>query len=166
MRPEADSQRADVLAQIEALRELCRCLMDGTPAPPDVATRLVPGLDECLRALDAGEGVSLDAALGLKRHGGGGARKALANAERDKLLRGLVRNHCRWSCMAASLASKDLLSEFSRYESSRWKRDRTSDTAPAAEPYSTFWRLLRNGVQMPGPKRLSQIISVEIEDPL
>ena len=163
---EVSRQSPNVIEQVSALRDLHRCLVAGKPVPPETASRIAEGLGECLAALEAGETASLDAALGLKRRGGVVLRKALANDERDKLLRGLWREHPEWANRTPSYVSHEMFRAFGRYESGRWLRDRKSPDAPAVEPYATFWRLLKFGCQVPGPKRLFQILTMEIQYPV
>lgn len=159
MQPECRNERPDLLAQVDALRDLLRCLALGQPVPMASALRLVPGLDACLRSFDAGEDASLDAAFGLRRRGGIVVRKALANAERDKLLRGLWANHPDWAACSVSHVSRVMATEFQRYQTTRWKREKSQPSAPAKEPYCTFWRLLKAGSAVPSAERLRKILT-------
>lgn len=143
------------LARIVALTKAAECCLSNS----DPNVRSV-GAD-LMAWVEGGASISLDAQLGLRRQGGVSAKRALALADRDCMLRTLYAE--RWADLAPSAASRVMIISFERYECTRWLRERTLLSAPSAEPAATWWRMLRTGSEMPGSKRLSQILMREIQ---
>lgn len=151
---------------VKALRELYECLERNQPVPAEVCALVAPGIGSTVSALESGQPASLDMSLGLKRHGGASARKALANAERDKLIQQLVHCSPQWDGKPISVISRELSVAFDRYETGRWKREQSANAAPQEEPFSTFWRLKREDHRIPGPNHLRKILTLLFQDPI
>lgn len=83
------------------------------------------------------------------------ARRRLL-AERDASLCRLHRQH--FGHLDAAAAAKVIHQRLTRYQSDRWPRESDADEVPAAEPFATFWRLLRSEVQIPKGKQLLRIL--------
>ena len=160
----ADSRiKFDRRVIVSRLRSLADHLKVNSPLDPVDRGFLLSGLEVFLSASSS---VSLDQALGLRSRGGISARTVLRNEERDDFLRHLAREHHAWSSLPPSLAARQIRRAFEIYETGRWCRDRNAAVAPVAEPYTTFWRLLKAGMRMPQQKRLSQILDMEIQYPV
>ncbi|MDH2194990.1 hypothetical protein [Rhizobium pusense] len=155
---------ASVADQVAALRAVFDFLENGTPVPLDAKARVRPGLKEYFSALDHGRPASLDFALGLKSHGGVTAHKAVVKAERDTLLHSLARSH--WPGQPVATVSRQMYTEFCRYEKTRWQRERERQQAPSSEPHRTFWQLLQMRSRVPGPDHLRKILAVVFQDPI
>ena len=112
------------------------------------------------RWLDEGARQRLGQALGLERVGGKSARRALALAERNAMLKRLHSE--RWPDLDPRAAAKTMIEDFRAYEERRWKRERDRLDVPAGEPAATWWRILRGGVKMPALKQLSRILARDI----
>lgn len=151
---------------VKALRELYECMERNQPVPADVCALVAPGIGSTVSALESGQPASLDQSLGLKRHGGISASKALANAERDRLIQQLVHRSPQWMGKPISVISRELSLAFNRYETGRWKRERSANSAPQEEPFSTFWRLKRADHRIPGPNHLRKILTLLFQDPI
>ncbi len=151
---------------VKALRELHECLETNKPVPLEVSAIVAPPLGSALSALDSGFPASLDHHLGLKRHGGVSTSKALDNAKRDGLIRHLVSHSPQWQGKPISVISREMCTAFDRYDAGRWKRDRSSHSAPHDEPFSTFWKLKRDGLRMPGQNHLRKILTLLFQDPI
>lgn len=108
---------------------------------------------------------SLDIIFGIRRPRGGiPAEKDKALAKRDWLIARLWREHEDFSNLADPIVAAKLMSlAATRYEATRWPRERELLSAPAAEPAATWWRILRMGVPIPKSKRLAQILRREIQ---
>lgn len=113
--------------------------------------------------LEGGMVGSLDSALGLRSRGGISARRALANSDRDVILRHLAESHGAYVDRDHMVVARQMRRDFDRYESGRWLRDRDAIEAPASDPAASFWRILRTGTRMPGAERLRQILAREIQ---
>lgn len=160
------ASEATLVEMVEALRELHRCLEVNEPVPTHVGAIVAPGLGAALAAIDSGQQASLDQTLGLRRHGGVSANKAVANAEREALLRSLVWASPEWRNKPVASVSRELIAAFVRYETGRWKRERSARRAPHDEPFATFWKLKQSGLRLPGPEHLRKILSLVFQDPI
>lgn len=161
---EENAECVSVADQVAALRAVFDFLENGTPVPPDVKSRVCPGLKVYFSDLERGRAASLDFALGLKSHGGVTAHKAVVKAERDTLLQSLARNH--WPRQPVATISRQMHDAFCRYEKTRWQRERERRQPPASEPHCTFWLLLRMRSRVPGPDHLRKILAVVFQDPI
>lgn len=108
----------------------------------------------------------LDDHMGLRSHGGVSAQRAIALNSRDRMLRNLHRSMSDWRDLAPAAAARLMVLSAKRYEDARWPRERDAMSAPPSEPAATWWRILRAGGAVPGAKRLSQILGMEIQPPL
>ncbi|NKJ79645.1 DUF1896 domain-containing protein [Rhizobium leguminosarum] len=115
--------------------------------------------------LEGGGQVTLDQAFGFRRPGGVSIRRAASNKMRNDILLHLKQSHPEWSGLAPAVASRRMRKAFDQYEAGRWKRERDSLAAPSAEPYASFWRLLRDDMRMPQIDRLREILSTEFNTP-
>lgn len=104
-----------------------------------------------------------EAAFGIRHRGGVSKARSEAIAFRNARLLDLKRAHAVWSILPPGPAAKAMRSNFDRYETTRWLRDRHHSTPPTIEPARTWWRILRGDVPMPGVDRLRQIIAREIQ---
>nr|KZA99970.1 hypothetical protein A4A59_19535 [Rhizobium leguminosarum] len=130
--------------------------------PYPVKLFLINGLSAFL--VDGGE-PSLDKAFGFRRQGGVSPRRAASNTRRNDILLHLKQSHPEWSALSPAVASRRMRKAFDQYEAGRWKRERHSLAAPSAEPYASFWRLLRDEMRMPQVDRLREILSTEFNAP-
>ncbi|MBZ9695506.1 hypothetical protein [Mesorhizobium sp. CO1-1-9] len=131
----------------------------------DAAVRQV---GQAIRAwLDGGAAEPLERMLAVTGRGGVSARRALALADRDAMLRQAHRRVSRFSVLESSAAARLMAVEFERYQTGRWPRERREKEPPAVEPATTWWRILRANLLFPKAKRLAQILAeVEIQYPV
>jgi hypothetical protein len=96
-----------------------------------------------------------------KSRGGKSARWAAALAQRNnQRLRPL---HAKlYPTLPPGAAALLMCTNFRRYESDRWPRERDYPVAPLDEPARTFWMILRDheagGPKMPGWRQLATIL--------
>lgn len=155
--------RSDTAANVARLQRVLEHLRTGAPMSDEDRLFFADGVSEYL-APDGPR--SLDKALGLRQRGGASVHRGLQLDERDTLLRYLVQTHPHWSALEPYVAARHMLTEFDAYEKNRWTRERRTGIAPDAEPFATFWRILKNGQKMPKLKRLRQILTREIQYPV
>jgi hypothetical protein len=116
------------------------------------------------RWLAGGARERIGQALGLERAGGTSPRYGMALAERNRMLRAV--RSTKWPDLEPGAAARAMLADFGAYEARRWPREQLRLDAPAGEPAATWWRILRAGVKMPGRRRLTQLLAMEIHSPI
>lgn len=151
----------DPAMTLRMLGQITHFVAAGRPLPYHLALFLVQGIAPVVES--AGE-TSLDQSFGTRRHGGISAANAAKNAQRDAMLRHLRSIHPEWSNLVPSIASRRMRKAFELYEAGRWKREKSTFSAPSAEPFTTFWRILNAGMRMPQEARLRQILENEIQE--
>ncbi|WIJ24990.1 hypothetical protein [Devosia sp. RR2S18] len=137
----------------------------------DVAKPLLLSDDPVLRdhglklskVVFSGGEISLDEAFGFRSQGGISARRDEQLAERDVMLRRLVRLVPGWDQLTASALAARMEESFCRYESSRWSRERSKDLGPSDEPALTWWRILKDEARLPQSRRLRDILKLAIQ---
>ena len=150
-----------MIEPVDALRLLRAHLCDGRPLPDDARAVLIAGIDQYLD-----DGGPLDRAFGLRQRGGVSVERSRDLAERDRMLRRVWRQVVEWRDQPPASAARMMVQSAQRYERTRWPREQESLDAPAAEPAATWWRILRSSVPVPAAKRLSQVLSEEIQSAL
>lgn len=142
---------------VTRLRVLAEHLRTDAAEPVEGRHELAEGLEAYL----AGDEARLSRALGLRTRGGLSPARASALARRDELLRRLWKVTPSWQHLGESSAGRLMALSASRYELSRWPRERRNLAAPSAEPAATWWRILRSDVPIPRGPRIAQILREE-----
>jgi len=133
-----------------ARADLLAAVAEWTGACPNPTIR--QGGAMILRALaDHLNGEPIGRALGLEPPAGLIARREIDLARRDALILRARDAVPAWRDAPARQAAKAMLATFERYHTGAWQRDRRRDTAPAAEPAASFWRLIRLNEERPMP---------------
>ncbi len=141
-----------------AIAYLAQHLKSGEALPDAARRQLVEALD-----LHLSDNVPLDKALGLRTWGGISPSHGNALENRNQLLRRLWRTSPEWQNLEPGAAARLMALSASRYETTRFPRERGNLGAPAFEPAITWWLILRKG-RVPKAKRLQQILAMEIQD--
>lgn len=157
------SRRAKSGARIAAIAlvDLLEHISLKVPLPADSAELLAAAI---LELVECDFSLSFDEVIGLKGHGGVSLPKLIALLRRDRMLRALYLSQPEWRDLRPSAAARMMKISADRYEASRWPRDSKDISAPSAEPAATWWRILLMGTQIPAPKRLQQILELEIQE--
>lgn len=155
---EADGPGALRLMDAAALLDLHFALAEWGALHPDPAVRayaqrLANAGEAVLRGDKDAEGraVPVGRIIGLQPAAGSTAAPSIARKRRDELLRRARDAVPAWRDAPARQAARGMLAAFERYRAGAWQRDRERDTAPAAEPAASFWRLLRPNPSRPLP---------------
>ena len=150
------------LAQADATKraDLLLLVAEWSRWNPNPAVR--QGGDLLFRAIEAHlEGEPVGRALGLEPPAGLIARQGIKLARRNTLLRRARASVPAWRGAPTKDAARAMAAAFDRYEAGGWLADRSRETAPAAEPTASWWRILKLDLSHPMPreKRLAQILA-------
>lgn len=146
---------------LRAVFDLAEYLTSGRQVPEDSRARLLEALEA---SISSGFEISLFASLGLKRWGGVSPLNQISLSRRDRQLCRLRHRVPEWGNLTPAAAAKAMSASLVQYEARRWPREREALSGPTAEPYATWWSMLRADVAVPGEKRLAQILKTEIQD--
>ncbi|WP_235841469.1 hypothetical protein [Cereibacter azotoformans] len=107
------------------------------------------------------KGEPIGRASGLEPPAGLTLRRAALQAERNRLLHIARAARPEWAGASAARAAQLIDAAWQSYASTAWPRDRKRETAPAAEPAASFWRLCRleaeGGPRVVGEERIYQL---------
>lgn len=108
-----------------------------------------------------GRAIPLGRLLGLQPASGATAGTAIDLARRNTLLRRARASAPAWRDAPTKDAARAIAAAFDRYAAGGWLADRSRETAPAAEPTASWWRILKLDLSHPMPreKRLAQILA-------
>lgn len=142
---------------------LLACLGEWAFACPTPAIQVAGQI--LLRALAENiGGEPIGRALGIEPPAGQTLRQAALLAERNALLHRARASQVEWASASPRRAAQLVHAALKRYASTSWPRERKRETAPAAEPSASFWRLHRlqaeGGPKIPGRERITQIFTL------
>lgn len=146
---------------VRAIFDLAEHLTSGRKIPEDSRAMLLDALGTCIAD---GFETSLFVALGLRKWGGISPVRKIDLNRRDRALCRLRRRVPEWSVLSPGAAAKAMVASLARYETTRWPRERDSISGPPSEPNAAWWSMLRGGLDIPGERRLAQILKMEIQD--
>lgn len=107
---------------------------------------------------DEGATTPIGNALGLIKRGGRSVKVSRGLASRDAHLRQLWHTHAPYSALTALPAAKAIASQWQRYASDRWKRDKTNLSPPASDPARTFYLIMKDGNRPIKSARVKQVL--------
>lgn len=141
--------RADLLAAVAEWTFSCP-----NPTIRQGGTMILRALQEHMK------GEPIGRALGLEPPAGLIARREIDLASRDALLRKVRDAVPAWRDAPPRQAARAMLAAFERYRNGAWQSDRGRDTAPAAEPAASFWRLIRLNHERPLPGTVEGLVLI------
>ena len=155
---DAQAKRGEDGNIIEQLRDIRLRLEERQSLTDDQSSLLADGLGRYLDALDDGNAPYLDMTLGLKSWGGISPRHGERLAWRDELLLRLWKTCPDFIGLPSISAAKLMSLSATRYASARWAREKKERISGQSEPAATWWKIMKSGLDVPGSKRLQQIL--------
>lgn len=148
-------------AGLRALFDLAEYLVNDHPIPECSRTLVAGAIDA---GVSSGFRVEFYQALGLRTWGGISPLERFRLDRRDRILCRLKAAVPEWAELSPNAASKSMVASASRYQATRWPRDKLNAEGPVGQPLRTWWSILKGGMKLPGERRLAQILASEIQE--